>query len=246
MKKRKLFRFFCMAVSSVPYAACVLLCYPKYKRSTKYGTLEKYRFAQRIMDFYRRRSGTMTFVYGAENLPKDSGYVMYANHQGKYDAFGILTSHENPSGVLMEKKQSRKIVINQLIELLEGKRLDFAKPKEQLMILKEISNEVLQGKRFLIFPEGGYTDNQNTLQKFNSGCFRCSLESKTPVVPVCIIDSYKSMNVNNFKPCTTQVHFLKPIPYSEYEGMKKNELCDLVKQRIQEKLDEELQKEEKE
>ena len=74
----------------------------------------------------------------------------------------------------------------------------------------------------------------------------CSLESKTPVVPVCIIDSYKSMNVNNFKPCTTQVHFLKPIPYSEYEGMRKVELCELVKQRIQEKLDEELQKEEKE
>ena len=246
MKKQKLFRFFCMAVSSVPYAAFVLLFYPKYKYSPKYGTLEKYRYAQRIMDFYRRRSRTMTFVYGAENLPKDSGYVMYSNHQGKYDAFGILTSHEKPAGVLMEKKQSRKIVINQLIELLEAKRLDFTKPKEQLLVLKEIADEVAKGRRYLIFPEGGYADNGNTLQKFNSGCFMCSLESKTPVVPVCIIESYKSMNVNNFKPCTTQVHFLKPIPYSEYEGMRKAELGELVKQRIQEKLDEVLQKEEKE
>jgi 1-acyl-sn-glycerol-3-phosphate acyltransferase len=240
MKKQKLFRFFCMAVSSVPYAAFVLMFYPKYK---KRGVLEKYRYAQRIMDFYRRRSRTITFTYGAENLPNDTGYVMYSNHQGKYDAFGILLSHEKPSGVLMEKKQSHKIIITQLINLLEAKRLDFTDPKKQIEVLKEISKEVSEGRRYLISPEGGYTDNHNNLQKFNTGCFRCSIESKTPIVPVCIVDSYKSMNVNNFKPCTTQVHFLKPIPYSEYKDMRKNEICDLVKSKIQEKLDEVLGKE---
>ena len=246
MTKQKLFRFFCMAVSSIPYAIFVLCFYPKYKVSSKNVTVEKYRFAQRIMDFYRRRSRTITFTYGAENLPKDEGYVMYSNHQGKYDAFGILVNHEQPCAVLMEAKQSRAIIITQLIELLEAKRLDFTNPKKQLEVLKEISCEVKDGRRYLIFPEGGYTDNHNTLQKFNSGCFMCSIESKTPIVPVCIIDSYKSMNVNNLKPCTTQVHFLKPIPYSEYEGMRKKELAELVKTRIQEKLDEVLGKGERE
>ncbi len=245
MKKQKLFRFFCVVVSSILYSITVLCFYPKYRLSRKYGIVEKYRYAQRIMDYYRRRSRTITFTYGAENLPKDSGYVMYSNHQGKYDAFGILLSHENPCAVLMEKKQSHKIIITQLIELLEAKRLDFTNPKNQIEVLKEISKEVSEGRRYLIFPEGGYTDNHNNLQKFNSGCFRCSIDSKTPIVPVAIVDSYKSMNVNNFKPCTTQVHFLKPIPYSEYKDMRKNEICDLVKTRIQEKLDEVLKKEEK-
>lgn len=41
---------------------------------------------------------------------------------------------------------------------------------------------------------------------------------------------------------TTQVHYLKPIPYEEYKDLRKNELCDLVKERIQNKLDEVLKK----
>jgi 1-acyl-sn-glycerol-3-phosphate acyltransferase len=240
-------RFYYAILISVPiiiYYICKAEFYAHHRE--RYDEDACYHLAKNIVNWVKRNARVKTISYGEENLPDEGGYIMYSNHQGKYDAFGILTSHEEPSGVLMEKKQSRKIVINQLIELLEGKRLDFAKPKEQLALLKEIANEVSEGRRFLIFPEGGYTDNGNTLQKFNSGCFMCSLESKTPVVPVCIVDSYKSMNVNNFKPCTTQVHFLKPIPYSEYEGMRKADLCELVKQRIQEKLDEVLGKEEKE
>ena len=46
------------------------------------------------------------------------------------------------------------------------------------------------------------------------------------------------MNGNNLKPVTTQLHFLPAIYYEEYQGMNKKEIAQMVKQRIQAKLDE--------
>ena len=39
-------------------------------------------------------------------------------------------------------------------------------------------------------------------------------------------------------PITTYVHYLKPIPYEEYENMKTHEIAELVQSRIQEKITE--------
>ena len=55
---------------------------------------------------------------------------------------------------------------------------------------------------------------------------------------VVVYDSYKSMNSNTFEKVTTQVHYLRPIYYNEYQGMKKPEICELVKSRISTKLEE--------
>lgn len=243
--KIKMLRFYLVALSSVFFCIRMLYrCNKYYKHPEKYGELDRYRLAQWIMDFFRRRGRATTKVTGLENLPKEGGYILYSNHQGKYDALGILLQHDEPCRILMEKKQSLKIVAKQVIDLVEGKRLDFNDPREQLKVLKQISGEVSEGKRYLIFPEGAWSDNKNTLQKFNAGCFRCSIDSRTPIVPVTIIDSYKALNGNSLKPCVTYVHFLPPIPYSEYEGMKKTEISNMVKQRIQDKLDLELGKRE--
>ena len=38
-------------------------------------------------------------------------------------------------------------------------------------------------------------------------------------------------------PVKVQLHYLKPIPYEEFEGMKATEVAALVKQRIQDAID---------
>lgn len=65
-----------------------------------------------------------------------------------------------------------------------------------------------------------------------------AIKSKQPVVPVAIYDSWRSMDTARPGRVTTQVHYLKPILYDEYAGMKKKDLCDLVKERIEEKMQE--------
>ena len=239
-------RFYYVAGSSPYFVVHMLLKYHKYmNHPEKYNREDKYRLAQHIMDHMRRRGRTKTEVFGLDNLPKDTGYIIYPNHQGKYDALGIMLYHDEPMGVLMEKKQSEKIVAKQVIDLVEGKRLDFDDPRQQLRVLNEIGQEVAAGRKYLIFPEGKWSDNKNKLQKFNSGCFRCSIAAKTPIVPCVLVDSYKALNGNSLKKCTTQIHYLTPIPYEEYKDLKKTEISELVKSRIQTKLDEILEERDK-
>lgn len=241
--KTKLFRFYVVALSSPIFVLRMLHKFSKFeKHPERYTEIDRYRQAQWNMEHWRKRSRTTTIVTGEENLPSEGGYIMYSNHQGKYDALGIMLSHERPVRVLMEMKQSYKIVAKQIVDLIDGKRLDFTNPKQQLQVLKQIAQEVKEGKRYLIFPEGKWGDNGNELQKFNAGCFRCAIDAKATIVPVTIIDSFKALNGNSLKPCKTYVHFLKPITYSEYEHMNKQEICNMVKDRIQEKLDFELGK----
>lgn len=236
-------RFYYVALSSPLFVLkTIFKCKKVLRNPEEYTEEERYRMAQRIMEHMRKRGRTVTKVSGLENLPKEGGYIMYSNHQGKYDALGILLNHKEPCSVLMEKKQSEKIIAKQVIDLLGGKRLDFDDPRQMLRTLGELSAEVKAGRRYLIFPEGKWLDNKNTLLPFYAGCFRCSLESQTPIVPLAIIDSYKALNGNSLKKAVTYMHVLPPIPYEVYGSMKKTEISAMVKELIRKKIDYELAK----
>ncbi len=175
-----------------------------------------------------------TVCFGKENLPKEGGYIMYPNHQGKYDALAIIISHDAPCSLVMDLDKSNSVLVREFIDLVGGKRLDKSNVRQAMRIIKEVANEVKDGKRYILFPEGGYEfNNKNRVTDFKPGSFKSATMSKMPIVPVALIDSYKVFNSLNFLPVTVQVHFLKPIPYEEYKEMKTLEIAQLVKRRIE-------------
>ena len=204
----------------------------------KYSEEQRYQMVTHMI-YLMQRSGRISTVYtGAENLPKEGGYIMYPNHQGKYDALGIIYTHREPCSLVMDKAKSNTILVREFVDLLQGKRLDKKDVRQALTIINEVSEEVKQGKRYILFPEGGYEfNNKNHVCDFKAGSFKIALKTKAPIVPVALIDSYKVFNSFCLGPVTTQVHYLKPILY---DGLKTHEIADLVKVRIQEKLDEVL------
>ena len=147
-----------------------------------------------------------------------------------------MYGHNKPMSVLMEYKKSKCILTSQFIDAIGGKRIKMDDPRQQISVLDDIAREVNAGRRYLIFPEGRYDTNHNHLQEFRAGCFRSAIKAKCPIVPICLIDSWKPFGENSLKAVTTYVHFLKPIEYMEYCNMKAVEICDLVKSRISEKL----------
>lgn len=206
--------------------------------STGYTQEERYSYAQHIVKLMKTTGWITTKGYGEENLPQDGGYIMYPNHQGKYDVYGIISTHANPCTVVMDKAKSYIIFVKEALELLNGKRLDKGDLRQSLTIINEVAEEVKNGARFILFPEGGYEDNKNTLQEFKSGCFKIATKSKMPIVPVALIDSYKVFNSRSIGKVETQVHYLEPIYYEEYCGMKTPQIADMVKKRIEEKIQE--------
>lgn len=205
----------------------------------KYSEADCYDYIKYIVDLMQKTGHIETEGYGMENLPTEGGYMMYPNHQGKYDAYGIVSVHKNPCTVVMDKAKSYTIFIREIIDMLKGKRMDINDTRQAITIIKEITEEVADGRRYILFPEGGYAkDQKNNLGEFKPGCFKIVLRSKVPIVPVCLIDSYKAFNSWQLTKVTTQVHFLKPIYYEEYKDMKTPQIAAMVKERIQQKIDE--------
>ena len=174
-----------------------------------------------------------TSYYGLENLPADGGYIMYANHQGKYDALGIMWGHPRPCRVLMNLRRSKMPIANEYISLVRGKRLDHTDFRQQVRCINEIAEEVREGKVYLIFPEGGYRKNQdNYMNQFRSGCIRSAIRSGRPIVPVALIDSFKPFGIKGLKAVHTQVHFLPPIPHEEFADMGSAAVAHMLQTRI--------------
>lgn len=203
----------------------------------KYTVEKRYELDQRAIRIMCNTGKIQTACYGKENLPKEGGYIMYPNHQGKFDALAIILCHESPCSIVMDIKKSKSILVREFVDLLEGKRLDKADVRQAMTIIREVAAEVKEGKRYILFPEGGYEfNNKNRIADFKPGSFKSATMSKAPIVPVALIDSFKVFNSLHIMPVTAQVHFLKPIPYEEYQGMKTQEIAKLVKSRIEEEI----------
>ncbi len=198
----------------------------------------RYLAGKKLVKYLRESGHITTEVYGTENLPKEGGYMMFPNHQGKYDVLAILYAHEKPCSFVMDKKKSYTIMVRELVNLLDAKRMEIDNVRQALRIINELTKEVKNGKKYIIFSEGGYTNNHNNLQEFKPGSFKSATRAKVPIVPVCLIDTYIPFNTMSLKPCKNKVIFLEPIMPEDYADLKTPEIAELVKQRIIDKMEE--------
>lgn len=195
-----------------------------------------YQYAKVIVGKIMKTGRIQTKCYGQDKLPKEGGYMLFPNHQGKFDALGIIYAHEKPCSVVMDEERSHMFIASQFIDLIKGKRLKKNDLRQAIGIIKELTDDTKNGKKYIIFPEGGYCNNFNTLGEFKPGCFKSAMKAKVPIVPVAIIDSYKAFEIMSIGKVVTQVHFLDPIPFAEYDGLTTIEVAQIVKDRINETI----------
>ena len=207
------------------------------KQPEKYSTEDRYALAKRAIQYMKKSGDIETEVYGAELLPETGGYVMFPNHQGKYDALGIIYAHEKPCTFVMDKAKSYTFLVKEIVDLVDAKRMDIHNVRQGMKIINEMTDEVKEGKRFIIFSEGGYHKNRNHVKDFKPGSFKSAVRAKAPIVPVALIDSYKPFNSFVFGKITTKVIFLEPIYYDEYRGLKTVEIAQMVRGRIIAKME---------
>ncbi|MGN0153168.1 MAG: lysophospholipid acyltransferase family protein [Lachnospiraceae bacterium] len=226
----RFFYVFLMNMFRIPYylgVAEYMLRHPE-----KYTEEERYALDIKVIKILKRTAGIRTKVFGQEQLPSNGGYVMFANHQGKYDALGIMFAHKQPCSVVMDEKKSHVPIVRQFIDMVDGKRLKKDNIRQAMHIIYEMADEVKKGKKYIIFPSGGYENDGNKVMPFKAGCFKAAIRAKAPIVPVAIIDSYKVFERNTLGRVKTQVHFLTPIFYEEYKEMKTMEIAKMVEERI--------------
>ena len=202
-----------------------------------YAEQDCYDYVRYITGLMRKTGMIKVTRFGEENLPSEGGYVLYPNHQGKFDAYAIVSAHDQPLSVVMDREMSYFGIVDEIIRILRGKRMDTKNARQGLKIINQVAEEVAQGRRYIIFPEGAYSNEKhNSLWEFHPGCFKAAMKAEVPVVPVVLVDTYRAYNSWQILPVKTQVHFLPPLTAEEYKGCNTYQVSDLVRQRIAEKL----------
>lgn len=215
----------------VPYG-WVKLCY--YAAHADHYAVEQRYALLKYIDKRANKGGRIRIdAHGLENLPKENGFIFYPNHQGLYDVLAIIEACPRPFSVVMKKEVQNVPFLKQVFACMKAYAIDRDDLKQSMKVIIKVSQEVMQGRNFLIFAEGTRSRDGNQLLDFKGGSFKAAMKAKCPIVPVALIDSYKSFDTNSIKPLTVQVHFLKPLVYEEYKDMKSVEIAAEVKGRIE-------------
>ena len=220
-------------------AAWVKLC--RYAKHTgDYSELEKWKHIQYILKRAILGGNIDLVVTGLENIPQENGFMLYANHQGMFDVLAIAATCDNPLGAVLKKELYNVPFLHQIALCTHSFAMDREDVRQSLTVIQNVTEEVKKGRNYLIFPEGTRSRNGNEMLEFHGGSFRCATKSKCPIVPIALVDSYKVLDEKGSKPVRLQIHYLPPIPYEEYAGMKPAEVAQLVRSRIEAKVKESL------
>lgn len=203
----------------------------------KYTEEEHYKMIK-FIDRRANKGGNVRIdIHGLENIPRKNGFMFFPNHQGLYDVLAIIEACPVPFSVVAKKEVAEVPFLKQIFACMRAYMLDRQDVRQALRIINSVANEVEKGRNYLIFPEGTRSKNGNRIGEFKGGSFKSATKSKCPIVPVALIDSFKPFDTKSIGHVTVQVHFLEPMYYDDYKGMKTTEIASLVHDRIQDTID---------
>ena len=232
----RIVRMVLMNIFRVPGLFAKLCHYAKY--TDKYPEQEKWDHIHKILVHAVNAGNVDLVVTGLENFPETDGFMLYGNHQGMFDVVAIAATCKRSLGCVLKQELQNVPLLKQIIQCTKSFPMDRSDVRQSLTVINAVIEEVKKGRNYLIFPEGTRSRQGNTMGEFHGGSFRCAVKAKCPIVPIAFVDSFKALDQKGSKPLKVQIHYLQPIEYEEFAGMSATEVAALVKQRIQEKIDE--------
>ena len=205
-----------------------------YGKSDHFSEAERFAFLKHVTTKVNKSGSVTIKAHGIENIPKRNGFIFFPNHQGLFDVLAFLESCPVPFSVVIKKEAADVPFLKQIRKLLKGLSIDRKDVRQSMKIIMQMTQEVKDGRNYILFAEGTRSKNQNRLQEFKGGSFKSAINAKCPIVPVAIIDSYKAFDTKSISPVTVQLHYLEPLYYEDYKKMKSVEIAQAVKERIEE------------
>ena len=204
------------------------------KHVDDYPEQERWDHIQKILRIAVDSGNLNLVVTGLENIPAPgTGFMMYANHQGMFDVVALAATCPTPLGAVLKKELVGIPFVQQVIDCTKSFPRDREEVRQSLTVIQNVTEEVKNGRTYLIFPEGTRSKNGNNMGDFHGGSFRCAIKAKCPILPVAFVDSFKVFDQKGSGQLTVQLHYLPLIPYEEFAGLKATEVAALVKERIE-------------
>lgn len=149
--------------------------------------------------------------YGLENIPKNGGVVICANHIAAKDVVLIAAACPRQIRFVAKKELFKIPLIGWLIKKLGAIKLD--RGGSDVAAIKTTINLAKEGEIVSIFPQGHrFPGVDPATTPIKNGAGMIAYHSKSDVLPVCIVtkkDKYHFLG-------RVEIHFGKPIPNSDF------------------------------
>lgn len=226
-------RIVLMVLKNIRIIPGLLLTMRRFKKHPdQYSEEEKYRYLRSVFDRVVQSARIEIEAYGTENIPQENGFIIYANHQGRFDFLAVSSHCDRPVRLVLAMELYRIPLLKQLADCTHSFAMDRKDPRQSMQVIQGVIDEVKKGYNYMIFPEGVRSRDREMLP-FHHGSFRPAAKTHCTLLPVALIDTYKVLDGKGSKPVKVQVHYLPPIRYEEYEGMSTPEISALVRSRIE-------------
>lgn len=225
------------------FQAPIWFCRISYmgRHKDRYSEAERYKYLRKIIKKINRTGRVEVSGYGTELLPKESGFILFPNHQGLFDMLALVDTCPYPLGVVIKKEAENWFLVKQVIRSLDGLFMDRSDLRTSMETIHMVTEEVKRGRNFVLFAEGTRSKEGNQILEFKAGSFKSAFKAGCPIVPVVMINSFKPFDIPSIKKEQVEVHFLKPIYQNQYIGLKTKEIADIVHDKIQDKILEKTQ-----
>ena len=122
-----------------------LCCYGRDEKFEKYSEAKRYGLLYELVHYVNRVGRIKVVSSGMENLPKENGYMLFANHQGMFDVLLFIETHGRFLSVVFKKEVANVIFVKQVARMIAAKAMDREDVRQSMRVIKEVADEVKKG-----------------------------------------------------------------------------------------------------
>jgi 1-acyl-sn-glycerol-3-phosphate acyltransferase len=156
-------------------------------------------------------------TYGVENVPKDGGVLLVANHQSYLDPIVVAVRLYRPVSFFARSGLFENPYFGWLLRTLHA--FPVRQGESDIGAVKELIRRLGEGYAINIYPEGSRSETGD-LAPLEKGVALVIRKARVPVVPVAIHGSYDAWPKGQtlFRPHPIRVRYGKPMQLYEKKG----------------------------
>lgn len=195
------------------------------------------RYLQRIARLWAQLglwlAGVRIVAKGQENLPTEGPAIYMANHQSNFDIPALLTLLPPGFGFLAKIELFRIPLFSWGMRQMNCVPIDRSNRVKAMASLQRVVDQVRQGLRLMIFPEGTRS-RDGRLLPFKKGGFLLAIDAVARIVPIAIDGSWSIMPKTTWRirPGTVHITILPPVETADFSEANKDLLIDQIEQQI--------------
>lgn len=219
--------------------------YPKVNHNChhrdKMSFTKRYNDARTLIIKINKALRVKLITSGNINLPTIPSFLLTPNHQSFMDALIMIEVMKQQCSFVAKKETLKYPIVGKVLTSLDGLYLDREDLRQEMKIMQKVRQSLKEdNKKWIIFPEGTRTkDKDKKIGDFKPGTYKMAMNAKVNIYPVAIWGSFRVLDRKiKLKQYPIYLHILDPITPDIYKDKSTTEVSELVKSKIQEKVDE--------